>query len=295
LTTRLAAPSLAATESEGKMDGKSTRISRLFNSTTGRSIIIPVDHGIAMGAIPGLWDPLDVLARLAALRIEGTLLTPGMWKIASALFQSRDAPARVLTADLPLFSTLPGEPADVSESDVFVSADFALRHAFDAVKVLLIWGLEREKQMSNLKMVGRMADDCDRCGLPLMVEPVLWGPGVPPERKNDPALIESAARIALELGADILKVPYTGEIEPFGELVRRLRVPVLVLGGPKMGSIRDVFQAAHDSMRAGARGIVFGRNVWQHPSMDDVVRALNAIVHGNMDVDAALAKHALDG
>jgi class I fructose-bisphosphate aldolase len=294
LTAPLAAPSLTATESEDTMNGKSTRISRLCNSTTGRSIIIPVDHGIAMGAIAGLRDPLDVLARLVALRIEGTLLTPGLWKVAGALFQGREAPARVLTADLPLLSALPGEPADVSESDVFVTTEFALRHAFDAVKVLLVWGLERDKQMSSLKMVGRMAEECDRCGLPLMVEPVLWGPGVPPERKNDPSLIESAARVALELGADILKIPYTGEVEPFGDIVRRLRIPVLVLGGPKMGGIRDVFQVARDSVRAGARGIVFGRNVWQHPSMDSVVRGLIDVVHDNVDVEVAIAKHDIN-
>ncbi|MBN2369122.1 MAG: fructose-bisphosphate aldolase [Vicinamibacteria bacterium] len=276
------------------MSGKTTRISRLFNSTTGRSVIIPVDHGVAMGALQGLQDPHDVLARLVALRIDGTLLTPGLWKVVSGLFERRDAPARVLTADLPLFSTLPGEPADVSEDDVLVSVDFALRHAFDAIKILLVWGLERDKQMANLKMVGRLADECDRWSLPLMVEPVLWGMNVPKERKNDSKLMENAARIALELGADILKIPYTGEVEPFSAMVRRLRVPVLVLGGPKMSGIRDVFQVARDSLVAGARGIVFGRNVWQHPAMESVVRGLIDIVHGNMDVETALANRALN-
>jgi class I fructose-bisphosphate aldolase len=268
------------------MSGKATRISRLFNATTGRAVIIPVDHGIAMGAIDGLLDPLDVLARLVALRIDGTLLTAGVWKVTGTLFESRDAPARVLTADLPLFSSLPGQPASVSESDLLVGVEFALRHAFDALKVLLVWGLEREKQMANLKMVGRLADECDRWGLPLMVEPVLWGAGVPADRKND---------VSLELGADLLKIPYTGDVATFGAIVRRLRVPVLVLGGPKMGGLRDAFQVARDAVDAGARGIVFGRNVWQHPSMESVVRGLFDVVHGEMAVDAALSKHALAG
>ena len=275
------------------MDGKAARIARLVNPSSGRSVIIPIDHGIVMGAIDGLKDPIEVLERLIALRIDATLLTPGLWKVAQPLFTRRDAPARVLTADLPLSSTLPGGPASFTENDLMVSVEFALRHAFDAVKVILLWGLERHEQMANLKLVGNIAEQCDRWGLPLMVEPVLWGSGVPPEKKGDPLLIESAARVALELGADILKIPYTGEPEAFGDLVRRLRVPVFVLGGPKMGTLADIFSVAHHSVAAGARGIVFGRNVWQNPSMDAVVRGLMDVVHDSVAPKAALAKHGL--
>ena len=240
------------------MDGKAARIARLVNPSSGRSVIIPIDHGIVMGAIDGLKDPIEVLERLIALRIDATLLTPGLWKVAQPLFTRRDAPARVLTADLPLSSTLPGGPASFTENDLMVSVEFALRHAFDAVKVIL-----------------------------------LWGSGVPPEKKGDPLLIESAARVALELGADILKIPYTGEPEAFGDLVRRLRVPVFVLGGPKMGTLADIFSVAHHSVAAGARGIVFGRNVWQNPSMDAVVRGLMDVVHDSVAPKEALAKHGL--
>jgi class I fructose-bisphosphate aldolase len=174
-----------------------------------------------------------------------------------------------------------------------VSAEFAVRHAFDAVKVILLWGLDRHEQMANLKLVGNVAEQCDRWGLPLMVEPVLWGSGVPAEKKNDPALIESAARVALELGADILKIPYTGQPDAFADVVRHLRVPVFVLGGPKMGTLADVFAVAHHSVSAGARGIVFGRNVWQHPAMDAVVRGLQEVVHEGVAPQAALARHGL--
>jgi class I fructose-bisphosphate aldolase len=275
------------------MDGKAARIARLVSPSSGRSVIIPIDHGIVMGAIDGLKDPLEVLGRLIALRIDGTLLTPGLWKVAQPLFGRRDAPARVLTADLPLSATLPGGPASFTENDLMVSVEFALRHAFDAMKVILLWGLERHEQMANLKLVGNIAEQCDRWGVPLMVEPVLWGSGVPPEKKSDPTLIESAARVALELGADILKIPYTGEPAAFAELVRCLRVPVFVLGGPKMGTMADVFAVAHHSVAAGARGIVFGRNVWQHPSMDAVVRGLMEVVHDGVAPKVALGKHGL--
>jgi len=275
------------------MDAKATRIARLVNPTSGRSVVIPVDHGIVLGAVEGLKDPLDVLARLIALRIDGTLLTPGLWKVAAALFTRRDAPARVLTADLPLCSALPGQPGSFTDDALTVSAEFAVRHAFDAMKVILLWGLERDKQMANLKLVAALAEECDRWGMPLMVEPVLWGDGVPPDRKGDPTLVESAARIALELGADVLKIPFTGDVEAFGDLVRRLRVPVFVLGGPRMSTLADVFAVAHQSIAAGARGIVFGRNVWQHASMEAVVHGLMDVVHTGMEPGAALTKHGL--
>jgi class I fructose-bisphosphate aldolase len=275
------------------MSGKRIRISHLLHPGTGKAVIVPVDHGIVLGSVPGLADPLAVIRRLDELNVEGVLLGAGLTKISVGIFERRDAPARILTVDYSIFGSVPGRIEVVSETEMLASVEFALRYDFDCLKAALIWGLEREKQVKNVGLIGRLAEECDRCGLPLMVEPVLWGEQVPAEMKNDPQTIEHAARIALEIGADLLKVPYTGVAESFAEMVARLSVPVLVLGGPKMGTLRDVLLIARDSIRAGACGVVFGRNVWQHPAMDAVIRALQEVVHRDADVDDAMAKAGL--
>ncbi len=270
------------------MSGKQIRLSHLVNPTSRKSVTIPVDHGIALGAIPGLTDPLAVLARLIGLQVDAVLLGPGLAKISAGMFERRDVPARILTVDYALFTPIPGRPAAVTETGMISSVEFALRYDCDCLKVVLVWGLDRDKQLENLKLVGKLAEECDQAGLPLMVEPVLWGDLIPREAKNDPELLEHAARIALEVGADVLKVPYSGDARSFAEMVRRLSVPVMVLGGPKMGTSRDLLQVASDSIRSGAQGIVFGRNVWQSASMDSLVRALQDVVHLGADVDTVM-------
>jgi class I fructose-bisphosphate aldolase len=275
------------------MNGKAIRISRLLDPASGRSVVVPVDHGTVLGSVPGLEDPLAVIQRLVELKVDGTLLGMGLGKASAHLFERRDAPARILTADFPLFSSVPGRNDGATHNALLASPEFALRNGFDALKAILVFGLEREAQLANVQLVGRLSDECDRAGLPLMVEPVLWGEAIPAEQRNDAALAEHAARLALEAGADLLKIAYTGDVARFGDLVRRLAVPVFVLGGPKMGTVREVLQVASDSVRAGAKGIVFGRNVWQHPRMDALVPALQDIVHRDVEVDAALAAHGL--
>lgn len=275
------------------MGAKQIRIARLLNPKTGKAVNIPVDHGSVMGCAPGLADPVAVLEKLIELGIDSTLINPGFAKITEHLFENKMAPGRVLTSDLPLMSTIPGQAEGIMGQEQVVSVEAAVRGGFDCMKVLLIWGIDPALQMHSLKFIAQMAEECDKWQMPLMVEPVFWGPNIPKERQNDPELIEHGARIALEIGADILKMNYTGDQESFKELIRRVKVPVMVLGGPKTESLRDVFVVAKESIDAGAKAIVFGRNVWQHPKMENVVQTLQDIVHEGMDVDAAMDKRGL--
>jgi fructose-bisphosphate aldolase, class I len=275
------------------MGAKEIRMARLLNPETGKAVNIPVDHGSVMGCAPGLTDPVAVLEKLIGLGIDSTLLNPGLVKITEHLFENKMAPGRVLTADLPLMSTCPGESDVVMGHEQVASVEAAVRLGVDCMKVLLVWGIDPIIQMHSLKFIAQMAEECDRWEMPLMVEPVFWGPNIPVERRTSPEMIENGARIALEIGADILKMNYSGDLAEFKDLVRRMKVPVMVLGGPKSSSLRDVFVVARESIDAGAVAIVFGRNVWQNPRMEDVVRTLQDIVHKDMGVDKAMKNHGL--
>ncbi|PMP78513.1 MAG: fructose-bisphosphate aldolase [Mesoaciditoga sp.] len=277
------------------MNVKELRISRILNSKSGKSVIIPIDHGIVMGNVEGLEDPLKILKQLIDTGIDGTLLSPGIGKISLDLFSSKDAPGRILTADIPLLSTVPGGSGEVVGHEIIADVEFALRYNFDIVKVLLPWGEREHVQMESVRVVSDLANECDRWNMPLMVEPVLWGEAIPKEKRNDPKIIEHASRMALEMGADILKIPYTGNKSEFKDLVNNLKVPVFILGGPKMDSIEGVLRVAKESIEAGAKGIVFGRNVWQNPKMKDLVRALKMIVHDNAEISNAMNNFNLLG
>lgn len=275
------------------MSGKNLRLARLFGSATGKAVIIPVDHGEVMGSVEGLTNPYKILHELVNLQIDGVLMGPGLSKITDDLFTSKNAPARVLTSDYPLFSCIPGRPRAIMDNELLAGVEFALMHDFVAIKTMLSWGLDAEFQMKNIKLVATLAEECDRWGIPLMVEPVLLGKNMDAESKNDPELVAHATRIAMELGADILKIQYTGDPKGFADLVACMRLPVVVLGGPKMGSTRDILQVAKETVGAGARGIVFGRNVWQNPMMSGLVNALKDVVHNSFGVDEAMKRHEI--
>ncbi len=275
------------------MSGKLVRLGRIFDQISGRALIVPADHGLSLGAVSGLEDPRLLLERLEALRVDATLISPGVARATEELFARRGAPARVLTIDLPLLSSVPGENGEVRAYALIASVQDALRIGVECVKVLLVWGVEPAVQMENLRLIAALARECETSEMPLMVEPVLWGEAIPSARKADPVLVANACRIAVELGADIIKGPYVADQEALSTLVKRTPVPVVLLGGPRLEDARAVLEIAVNSMRAGVRGIVFGRNVFQRPDAGPMIRALRAIVHENMGT-AEAARLLLD-
>ena len=134
--------------------------------------------------------------------------------------------------------------------------------------------------------LGRVAEACDNWHMPLLAMVYARGPQV--KNSYDPEVVAHCARVGVELGADIVKVPYTGDIESFSDVVSACCVPVVIAGGERMESTRQILEMVHDSLKAGGAGISVGRNVFQHPNRVNLVKALRSIVHEDADVDQAL-------
>ncbi len=98
----------------------------------------------------------------------------------------------------------------------------------------------------------------------------------------------AAARVGAELGADIIKTNYTGEVDTFKEVVRGCPVPVVIAGGPQMDTERELLQMVRDSIDAGGRGVSIGRNIFQAKDPTDLVRKIARVVHEGYDVDEAM-------
>ena len=160
----------------------------------------------------------------------------------------------------------------------------ALRLDADAVSIHVNIGDDNERQM--LEDAGRIADDCDRWGMPLLMMLYARGPHI--KDSFAPEMVAHCARVGAELGADLVKVSYTGRADTFAHVVRSCGVPVLIAGGERMDSTADILQMVHDALSAGAAGLSIGRNVFQHPQRRDLVAALRAMVHNNLGVDEAL-------
>lgn len=259
--------------------GKHYRLGRIF-AADGRSVVLPVDHGTMLGRVSGLEDPVGLVSRFLELDLDGFLLGPGVAARTAPLFASRTAPARLLTIDTYWREGARGEHV------LMTTLERAAALGVDAVKVLMPWDVSPGERAARSALVGEVIAAADPLGMPVMVEPIcLTSP-----RPEDAVAIEGdGARMAAELGADIVKIMYPGDPELLAAWCEELEVPVVILGGPAQGTIDELCEMVGASVAAGARGITIGRRVWQRPVEEatEVLSRLASIVHPATTVSPA--------
>ncbi len=259
--------------------GKKIRMERFFNRHTGRSIVVPMDHGVTMGPISGLTDMREAVNRAADGGADAVLMHKGLVRC-SHRGGGRDVGLIVHLSASTVLSPYVNSKALVG------TVEEAVRLGADGVSVHVNIGAEDEKAM--LADLGRVAAAADDWGMPLLAMVYARGPGIGDEYA--PEIVAHCARVGVELGADVVKVPYTGDVESFAVAVKGCGIPVLIAGGAKMDSNRDILRMAHDSLKAGGSGISLGRNVFQHQTPQKIMRALRGLVHEDWDVEQALAE-----
>jgi len=143
------------------------------------------------------------------------------------------------------------------------------------------------KENETLGNLGLIARQCEEFGVPLVAEML----PVQCERIKDPYasdVVSLAARVGAELGADLIKTHYTGNEKTFKGVVSSCPVPIVIAGGPKMKTTENALKVANDAINAGAVGVAFGRNVWQHEAPDNMTKALIRIVNKRDSVAQAM-------
>ena len=253
--------------------GKKRRLKRIFRDDE-RTVIVPMDHGVTVGPVAGLVNMQETINKLLEGGVDAVVLHRGVAK-------NVDTGKAGLIIHLSGITKLGPDP---NYKVQVCSVEGAVRIGADAVSVHVNVGAEQEDKM--LVKLGRVADDCDRCGVPLLAMMYPRGPKIQNQHAVD--VVANAARLGAELGADIVKTNYTGDVETFKKVVRGCFVPVIIAGGPKVETVREVLQIVHGSIRAGGAGISIGRNVFQHENPTKMVKALSAIVHHDASVDESL-------
>jgi len=170
--------------------------------------------------------------------------------------------------------------------ELVCSVEEAIKLGADAVSVHINLGAETDKEM--LRQLGHISERCALWQMPLVAMMYSRGPKIKDE--YDVNNVKHAARVGAELGADIVKVVYTGSVESFKEVVNGCPVPVVIAGGPKMSSDEDIFKMVEGALAAGAAGVSIGRNAFQHKTPDKMVQALSKMVHKNASVEEAIAE-----
>jgi fructose-bisphosphate aldolase/2-amino-3,7-dideoxy-D-threo-hept-6-ulosonate synthase len=259
------------------MRGKDIRLERIMNRNTRKTIIVPMDHGVSNGPIAGLID----MAQAVNLVAEGGA-NAVVGHVGLALHGHRQGGRDVgLILHLSASTSIGPDP---NEKVLVNSVTNALKMGADAVSMHVNIGADSEARM--LQDLGNVAVECMEWGMPLLA--MMYPRGKNITRENDVEQVKLAARVAAELGADIVKTVYTGDPESFREVTRGCPVPVVVAGGSKTDD-RTTLELIEGAMAGGAAGISIGRNAFQHRTPARFVRAAACIVHANKSVEEALA------
>lgn len=261
--------------------GKEIRVARLFPGG-GNALVVAVDHGI-FGVFEGLEDMGATVRRLLPAGPDALLVTPGMFRriYRSWVELGREAPAVVVALDAHIRTTIPRTDPTGDAYRLLTTVEQAVAMGADAVKILLVFAQEGLESFAlNLESVAHVVREADRLGVPVMVEPTYWGRRVGEGSAVEPEAVAHICRIAVELGADILKAPYVGTPEAYKPIVDHSPVPVTILGGARAGELEDVVANVRTAVGIGVRGVVFGRNVWQHPNSAEAVRKLRQALKG---------------
>jgi fructose-bisphosphate aldolase/2-amino-3,7-dideoxy-D-threo-hept-6-ulosonate synthase len=258
------------------MNGKKIRMERIINRNTGKTIIVPMDHGVSSGPIAGLIDMGRTVDRVAEGGANAVLGHMGL-----ALYGHRTRGRDIgLILHLSASTSIGPDPNDKVLVNTVTNA---LKMGADGVSVHINIGADSEARM--LSDLGRIGVECMEWGMPLLAMMYPRGRGIADEHAVDSVAL--AARVAAELGADLVKTVYTGDPDSFRRVTEGCPVPVVVAGGSKTDELQTL-TLIEGAMQGGAAGISVGRNAFQHPAPDRFIRAAALIVHDGRSAEETM-------
>jgi DhnA family fructose-bisphosphate aldolase class Ia len=257
--------------------GREVRMNQIFRKGDGRCVMVALDHGGIAGPVAGIADPAAVVRDCLAGGADSVLATRGVVKAALGEWDRSLSFVLRLTGG---FTVLGGG----FEEELVCEPATAAAYGAAGVAMTVKFGHEREGDF--IRQASLAACECERLGLPVLIEAMAWAEG---KKASDPEGIKLAARAAQEIGADIVKTYYTGDPDSFHAVVEGCPAPILVLGGERSDSLESLFRDVADSIRAGGAGVAIGRNIWGQDRTRAMVEAMCGIVHEGWTAAQALA------
>jgi fructose-bisphosphate aldolase, class I len=257
--------------------GKLVRLNRLFSHPSGRLCSIAVDHfiGYAHGLPAGLREIVPTLAAIVDGQPDAVTMHKG---IAAAAWGPHAGRVPLIVQ-----STI-ARPDDTACEQIATPED-AIRLGADAFAVAAF--VRGGTEAAHLRTVADCVREANRFEIPVICH-------IYPRNTSDltisfsPEDIAWAVRCAVETGADVVKVPYCGDVQAFGEIVDACPVPVVAAGGPQTETLGAALAMIAEVVRSGARGATIGRNAWGFGHVTAAVRAFKAVIHQGDSPDKAV-------
>ena len=249
--------------------GMKNRMSKIIRPEDNRCVMLAVDHGYFLGPTERLEVPSDTIKPLLSYA-DSLMLTRGILRTSVNPNNGIPIVLRVSGG-----SSIVGE--DLSNETITTSVEEAIRLNASCLAISIFVGSKYEYQtLSNL---AKLVNQGERYGIP-----VLAVTAVGKEMARDARYLSLACRIAAELGAHIVKTYYC---ENFEKVIEGCPIPVIIAGGKKLPQEADALELAYNAVQHGAAGVDMGRNIWQSDYPVEMIKAVRAIVHENLNVNEA--------
>ncbi len=261
--------------------GTAARLARI--GTGGRYLIVPMDHGITLGAVRGL---VDIEATIDAVTRNGADAVLTQKGIAPRVHANANGAGYIVHCNA---STDIGP--DENDKRVTATVEDAIRAGADAVSFHINVGSDYEPD--QIESLAELASEAARYGMPLLAMTYARGHDV---RDDDPETfaedLGQAVRLGEELGADVVKTAYSGTAASFERVVESTRLPVVIAGGSR-GTDAETLGMVQGALDAGAAGVSMGRSIFQHEDPGAITEAVAAVVHDDADAETALERAGL--
>ena len=259
------------------MNGKALRLKRVMAPHDGRMVILPLDHGVSCGPIPGLQHLEQAIHVGTRGGADALVLHKGMLPYLAPVSRALPGIFLHLSASTQLGPSF--------HHKVLVgTVEEAVRRGADGVSVHVNLGDDHEAEM--LRDLGEVGSACALWQMPLLVMIYVRGTRIPAAAPD--SALAHAARVAAELGADIIKLPAPAELDTLATIAATSPVPVVVAGGSKLPNTGALLERVEMVLQAGARGVAMGRNVFQSEQPEQLLRVIVGMVHERWSAERAV-------
>jgi DhnA family fructose-bisphosphate aldolase class Ia len=260
--------------------GKKIRLNRIVRRGR-KSLVVAFDHALVLGPISGTENPADQVRRFTDAGVDAVLLNLGLIRVCLNSLLGSAMPGIIARID---WTTLWGVPGGDGSGDLrgclVARPEDAMRNGADAVLTYLAVGTgDADFETKEVARNAEVARECERIGMPLIVETLARGKNV--KNPSDPKWLKLHTRMAVELGADLVKTDYAGDPDAMRGVVQDCPIPILVLGGSRYSSDAEALALIHAVAAAGAAGVFFGRNVFQADDMLAFLQNARAALNEN--------------
>ncbi|RJU83191.1 MAG: fructose-bisphosphate aldolase [Candidatus Poseidoniales archaeon] len=264
--------------------GKADLLSKILPG--GRGVWIPIDHGVTDFPVEGLTDVESTIKSLISAGVDAIIAHKGLVGHYHKLCENTNTNMIVhLSA-----STRHGG-IESSNKVLVGSVDEVRKRGGIGVSCQVNLGSEKEPEM--MERMGEVSRQALLEGIPMFGMVYARGPNLNIMEDDETNGYSHAARLAFELGCDAAKTVWTGDKESFTQITNSAPIPLLVAGGPSTGDSRAILTMVRDAMDSGASGVCMGRQVFGHPQVESIARAIVMLVHQDASVDEAIMKCSL--